>query len=108
MTYFEKMIKDIGNKDLNAIEKWLHTDFLFVADFELLTRDDWLQDTKKEFDNGVVFLHDNAKCLLETEHVLVFEQKYVLEGKLILSVNTTHFRDGKPWRATINRIPIEK
>ena len=108
MTYFDKTIKDIGNKDLNAIEKWLHPDFLFVAYFELLTRDDWLQDTKKEFDNGVVFLHDNAKCLLETEHVLVFEQKYVLEGQLILSVNTTHFRDGKPWRATINRIPIEE
>ena len=108
MTYFDKMREDIGNKDLNAIEKWLHPDFLFVADFELLTRDDWLHDTKKEFDNDVVFLHDNAKYLFETEHVLVFEQKYVLEEQLILAVNTTHFRDGKPWRATINRIPIEK
>ena len=47
MTYFDKMMEDIGNKDLNAIEKWLHPDFLFVADFELLTRDDWLQEIKK-------------------------------------------------------------
>ena len=47
MTYFDKMMKDIGNKDLNAIEKWLHPNFLFVADFDLLTRDDWLQDTNK-------------------------------------------------------------
>ena len=28
----------------------MYPDFLFVADFELLTRDDWLQETKKEFD----------------------------------------------------------
>ena len=53
-------------------------------------------------------LHDNAKCTLENEHIVVFEQKYVREGQLVLSVNSTHFRNGKPWRTIINRIPIEE
>ena len=55
-----------------------------------------------------MILHDNARCLLENEHVVVFEQKFVRDGKLVLSINTTHFRDRKPWRAIINRIPIEE
>ena len=108
MTYFDKMVKNIVSKDLDAIDDWLHPDFLFVADFEMLTRDDWLKATKKEFDDDTVILHDNTRCLLENEHVVVFEQKFVRDGKLVLSINTTHFRDRKPWRAISNRIPIEE
>ena len=47
MTYFDKIVKNIVSKDLDAIDDWLHPDFLFVADFEMLTRDDWLKATKK-------------------------------------------------------------
>ena len=108
MTYFDKMVKDIVSKDLDAIDDWLHPDFLFVADFEMLTRDDWLKATKKEFDDDTVILHDTTRCLLENEHVVVFEQRFVRDGKLVLSINTTHFRDRRPWRAIINRIPIEE
>ena len=27
MTYFDKMVKDMRNKDLDAIQDWLHPDF---------------------------------------------------------------------------------
>ena len=37
MTYFDKMVKDMQNKDLDAIQDWLHPNFFFVADFEMLT-----------------------------------------------------------------------
>ena len=30
MTYFDKMVTDIQNRDLDAIKDWLHSDFLFV------------------------------------------------------------------------------
>ena len=98
----------MSNKGLDAIKAQLHPDFLFVADFELLTREDWLDASKKEFDDGEETFHDNAKCLLETKHLVVFEQKYVLDRQFVLSVNTTHFRNGKPWRPIINRAPIEE
>ena len=108
MTYFDTMVKNMGNKDLNAIKEWIHPDYIFVADFEMLTKDDWLNATEKNFRDGTVTLHNNAKCLLENEHLVVFEQTFVREGELILSINTTHFRDGKPWRTIINRVPIEE
>ena len=108
MTYFDTMVKNMDNKDLNAIKEWIHSDYIFVADFEMLTKDDWLNATEKNFRDGTVTLHNNAKCLLENEHLVVFEQTFVREGELILSINTTHFRDGKPWRTIINRVPIEE
>ena len=108
MTYFDTMIKNMVNKDLNAIKEWIHPDYIFVADFEMLTREDWLEETKKEFNRNEVTLHDNAKCTLENQLIVVFEQKYVREWQLVLSVNSKHFRNGKPWRTIINRIPIEE
>ena len=44
----------------------------------MLTREDWLEETKKEFNRNEVTLHDNAKCTLENEHIVVFEQKYAV------------------------------
>ena len=108
MTYFDKMVRNMRNKDLNAIKEWIHPDYIFVADFEMLTKDDWLNTTEKNFREGTVTLHNNARCLLENEHLVVFEQTFVREGELILSINTTHFRDGRPWRTIINRVPIKK
>ena len=41
MTYFDTMVKNMGKKDLNAIKEWIHPDYIFVADFEMLTKDDY-------------------------------------------------------------------
>ena len=30
MTYFDKMVKDMRNKDLDAIQDWLHPDFYLL------------------------------------------------------------------------------
>ncbi len=43
------MVKNMGSKDLNAIKEWIHPDYIFVADFEMITKDDWLNTTEKIF-----------------------------------------------------------
>ena len=35
MTYFDKMVKDMRNKDLDAIQDWLHPDFLLIKEINL-------------------------------------------------------------------------
>ena len=42
----------MGNQNLNAIQDWLSPNYIFVADFEMLTREDWLEETKKEFNRN--------------------------------------------------------
>ena len=83
MSYFEKMKNLMYGKDVKGIEEWLHDDFLFVADYELMNRDDWLINTAKEFGQGIIGLYD-PKCLLENEHILVFEGQRQYEGNQVL------------------------
>ena len=49
MSNFDKMIKLIEEKDIKGMEEWLHPDFLFVVDYEMETREEWLKDTKQLF-----------------------------------------------------------
>ena len=49
MSYFEKMKNLMYGKDLKGIEEWLHDDFLFGSDYELMNRADWLINVAKEF-----------------------------------------------------------
>ena len=36
MNYFDKMVTNIDSKDLDAIDDWLHPDFLFCAVLDLM------------------------------------------------------------------------
>ena len=45
MSNFDKMIKLIEEKDIKGMEEWLHPDFLFVVDYEMETREEWLKET---------------------------------------------------------------
>ena len=50
MSNFDKMIKLIKEKDIKGMEEWLHPDFLFVVDYEMETREEWLKDTERLFE----------------------------------------------------------
>ena len=80
MSYFEKIKNLMYGKNLQGIEEWLHGNFLFVADYELINRDDWLSNIAKEFGQGMIGLY-YPKCLLENKHILVFEGQRQYEGK---------------------------
>ena len=43
MSNFDKMIKLFEEKDIKGMEEWLHPDFLFVVDYEMETREEWLK-----------------------------------------------------------------
>ena len=50
MSNFDKMIKLIEEKDIKVMEEWLHSDFLFVEDYEMETREEWLKETQRLFE----------------------------------------------------------
>ena len=56
MSNFDKMIKLIEEKDIKGMEEWLHLDFLFVVDYEMETREEWLKDTKRLFQEKIITL----------------------------------------------------
>ena len=66
MSNFEKMIKLIEEKDIKGMEEWLHPDFLFVVDYEMETREEWLKETKRLLDD-VSFLSLTPNCCTKTK-----------------------------------------
>ena len=104
MSNFDKMIKLIEEKDIKGMEEWLHPDFLFVVDYEMETREEWLKETQRLFDVEDYFSIPNFKLLYEDENVVVHQGKYIMDGAETTPVSTTHFRDGRPWRQLVNRL----
>ena len=104
MSNFDKMIKLIEEKDIKGMEEWLHSDFLFVVDYEMETREEWLKDTERLFGEEDYYSIPNIKLLYEDENVMVHQGRYIMEGIETTPVSTTHFRDSRPWRQLVNRL----
>ena len=98
MSNFDKMIKLIEEKDIKGMEEWLHPDFLFVVDYEMETREEWLKETQRLFEVEDYFSISNFKLLYEDENVLVHQGKYIMDCAERIPVSITLFRDGRPWR----------
>ena len=67
MSNFDKMIKLIEEKDIKGMQEWLHPDFLFVVDYEMETREEWLKDTERLFEEEDYYSIPNIKLLYEDE-----------------------------------------
>ena len=80
MSNFDKMIKLIEEKDIKGMEEWLHSDFLFVVDYEMETREEWLKETQRLFEVKDYFSIPNFKLLYEDQNVVVHQSKYIMDG----------------------------
>ena len=104
MSNFDKMIKLIKEKDIKGMEEWLHPDFLFVVDYEMETREEWLKDTERLFGEEDYYSIPNIKLLYEDENVMVHQGRYNMLGIERTPVSTTHFRDSTPWSQLVNSL----
>ena len=105
MSNFDKMIKLVEEKDIKGMEEWLHPDFLFVVDYEMETREEWLKETKRLLEEDE-FSILNIKLLYEDENVIVNQGKYDVKRNLRTTVSTIHLREGLPWRQLVNRLAV--
>ena len=98
MSNFDKMIKLVEEKDIKGMEEWLHPDFLFVVDYEMETREEWLKETKRLLDEDE-FSILNIKLLYEDENVMFIKESTMLKG---LKNNPKHYPSQR--RATLEAV----
>ena len=92
-------------KDIEALDLFLHEDYMFILDYDFMTKEDWLKWVKEEFKKPEPFI-SNPILTLENEHLCIFNQTFELDGKPTMSINTTHLKDGKAWRSMITRVEV--
>ena len=99
----EKFIEGITNQDLALLESLLHEDMLFVQETTLETKEEWMKDTKEQFENGML---DATKMEVtekfETKDMGALEVTMKKDGHLITFSNVFLYKDNKIYRHLIN------
>ena len=98
----EKFIEGITNQDLALLESLLHEDMLFVQETTLETKEEWMKDTKEQFENGML---DATKMEVtekfETKDIGALEVTMKKDGHLITFSNVFLYKDNKIYRHLI-------
>ena len=104
---FNTLVALCDAKDIEGLGSFLHEDYMFILDYDFMTKEDWLKWVNEEFKKPEPFL-SNPVLTLEDEHLCIFNQTFELVGKPTMSINTTHLKDGKPWRTMITRVAVHE
>ena len=94
---YRKVVSIAEEKNPELLRDFLHSDFMYVSEFGLLTAKEFIEDIKKSIEAGWKLVE--PKCLYENETSLVWE--HVSNGDLVTHVQL--WKDGKLWREMVNR-----
>ena len=101
----EKFIEGITNQDLALLESLLHEDMLFVQETTLETKEEWMKDTKEQFENGML---DATKMEVtekfETKYMRAYKVTMKKDGHLITFSKDFLYNDNKIYRHLINMV----
>ena len=86
-----------------AIES-VHHDYMFITDYGLGNREEWIMELKTQFNSGT-YEASNRELLLEIETILVWKGTTHIGGTKYRSTVSSLIRDGKIWRTMVNRVP---
>ena len=96
---------DSGNVD--AVADLCHEDMVYVDDYEMYSREDWLALLKRQFDDGSMPDFSRARSIL-LDRRDIFSMEFVrdIDGVLHRVTNVGLKRDNKFWRFQVNCVPI--
>ena len=94
---YRKVVSIAEEKNPELLRDFLHSDFIYVSEFGLLTAEEFIEGIKKSIETGWKLVE--PKCLYENETSLVWE--HFSNGDLVTHVQL--WKDGKLWREMVNR-----
>jgi hypothetical protein len=92
-------LEKLLNKDMGYVEDSIHEDFLSVQEYEMVSRDEFLQQMKDWFEDPTLDLRNaNLRVLTDNEDIHTFQYERVKDGQRVRQTNVTFFKDGKIYR----------
>ena len=105
MGRFNLVVDIMNNGPMERMEEWVHEEFLFIKDYGMQDREEWLADIRELVEGEWKF--NQPTLVAENEDVLVFNH-IVNEGDKTFRVTAVNFiKDGQTWRLTTHRTPLE-
>ena len=53
MSFVIKVFEAFDNRDIEAVANLTHEDFVQVDDYEMASRDDWIEEIRALFESGI-------------------------------------------------------
>jgi len=107
MSFVIKVFEAFDNRDIDAIANLTHEDFVQVDDYEMASREDWIEELRVLFASGNTpdFSRDRTVIAYQRD---IFSMQFTreVEGVLYRITNVFLKKDGKFWRYQVNRVPI--
>ena len=100
-------LEKLLNKDMGYVKDSMHEDFLSVQEYEMVSRDEFLQQMKDWFEDPTLDLRNaNLRVLSDNEDIHTFQYERVKDGQRVRQTNITFFKDGKIYRHMGHDVPI--
>ena len=96
-----EVIEATNRGDIDAFKSDLHEDFLFIKDYQMQNREEYLEDLGELFKKN--YIVDQPKVILENRDILVLSHEVSENSKKFLVTVVALRRDGRAWRIVTNR-----
>ena len=101
-------LEKLLNKDMGYVEDSMHEDFLSVQEYEMVSRDEFLQQMKDWFEDPTLDLRNaNLRVLTDNEDIHTFQYEWVKDDQRIRATNVTFFKDNKIYRHIGHTVQIQ-
>jgi hypothetical protein len=107
MQKFNHIVDIYNNGRLQEVDEWLHDDFLFLKEYGMQNKEEYLEDCKGLFEKG--FKMNNPQIVVENDDMVALNHLVVGEDGNKYRVTAVNFiKDEKSWRLSTHRTLINE
>jgi hypothetical protein len=107
MQKFNHIVDIYNNGRLQEVDEWLHDDFLFLKEYGMQNKEEYLEDCKGLFEKD--FKMNNPQLVVENDDMVALNHLVVDEDGNKYRVTAVNFiKDEKSWRLSTHRTLINE
>ena len=106
MSFSIKLYAVLDALDADGMASICHDDFIFVDDYEMFSKDDWIAKQKVLWREEKIDFARDRNTLLDQRDIFSFQFTRDIDGVPHRITNVSLLKDGKFWRSQIHRVPV--
>ena len=106
MSFSIKVFQILDAHDIDGMKSICHDDFIFVDEYEMMTRDDWITGLRKLWAETPVDFTRDRNVLVDQRDIFSMQFTRDIDGVPHRITNVSLLKGGKFWRSQIHRVPV--
>ena len=106
MSFSTKVFQVLDTLDVEAMKSICHEEFIFVDDYEMLTRDDWIDRIQILWTVSPVDFSRERNVIADQRDIFCMQYTLDINDAPHRITNVSLLKDGKFWRSQIHRVLV--